>query len=285
MNRPSSHPALSAPWGTHTPSAGSVLPLRIGLRDVWLRSEKGELRIAAAALPPPEGRLGREEAAARGSVEPPAGEPPDGVEWSRWALPSNAGDLMLTPALPDRTLVLEPESPFRLLPRAEARVYVRVPLWIRIELPLRDGTVLPLDELPTQALSDTWWGDFMEGELAYWLPTTARREMHPELHLPHLAVCPIRLSNRSIMDLRVEKVALRTAHLSLFQSDGRFWADETRVTYQGEAEGSQIDMAGKSPPEAAGAPRVTPPRTPALRTFRARTFARLRSLPTAGATQ
>lgn len=190
----------------------------------------------------------------------------------------------LRPALPDRTVVLKPEQAFRLLPRAEARVYIRVPLWLRIELPLsEDGNSLLLESIPSLAMSDTWWGGFMEGELTYWLPTTARREIPAELHIPHVAVCPLQMTNESDMDLEVEKLAFRVAHLSLFvDAEGHLWGDETRVSYRGEVEGSQIDMSGGPPPDAGHALLVATPRAPLQKGFRARTFQRLMALPGVG---
>ena len=185
-------------------------------------------------------------------------------------------------------MVLEPEWPFRLLPGAEARVFVRVPLWIRMDLVVRtpgdpeDVRRLKLQETPAVLMSDTWWGELHSGELAYWLPTTARRATAPRLFAPHAAVCPLVLRNQADEDLRVEKLALRTSHLSLFVGEGRIWSDESRVLYQGGEEGSQIEMTGQPPSEAEAAELVSGPRTPIQRGFRARTFDRLRALPGLG---
>nr|NIP60435.1 hypothetical protein [Gemmatimonadota bacterium]NIR80852.1 hypothetical protein [Gemmatimonadota bacterium]NIT89671.1 hypothetical protein [Gemmatimonadota bacterium]NIU33451.1 hypothetical protein [Gemmatimonadota bacterium]NIU37737.1 hypothetical protein [Gemmatimonadota bacterium] len=156
------------------------------------------------------------------------------------------------------------------------RIYVRVPLWVRVEL--HGGATMRLTEIPSVILSDTWFGDFMEGELCYFQPTTARREVRPEHFDDHLAVCPILLSNRSQDPLAVEKLALRVAHLSIFRRGRELWADETRVRYRGDEAGSEIRSAHSPPSEAPDATLLTPPRTPADRGFRARTFSRLKGL-------
>lgn len=226
--------------------------------------------------------MGSGEFATWGSGSPPTG-PGKEAEWTRWATPAGERDVLLRPTLPDRPLVLEPEWPFRLLPGAEARVFVRVPLWVRIEVRLGSGErggsrSVKLTELPTVVMSDTWWGELHQGELAYWLPTTARRAMAPRLFAPHLGVCPLVMQNRADEDLQVEKVALRVDHLSLFASEGRIWSDESRVVYQGAEAGSRIDMTGKAPSEAGDADLVVGPRMPVQRGFTARTFDRLRAL-------
>lgn len=274
---PSGLADLAAPWGRHTLPDEGTLPLRIGPRELWFAASEGEVWIGHAEAPPP----GTDEPEHPLSPEPPSDS---GMQWSRWATPHGEREIELRPAFPDRPLVLTPERSFRLLPRAEARVYVRVPLWIRIELRQGDGEPgLFLEETPALAMSDTWWGDFMEGELTYWLPTTARRQMRPDLHLAHLGVCPLQMVNRSDDDLEVQKLAFRVPHLSLFAEEtGRFWGDETRVTYRGESEGSDIDISGRPPAEAEGARRAALPRSPLPRGFRARTFQRLRVLPGMG---
>ena len=101
----------------------------------------------------------------------------------------------------------------------------------------------------------------------------------PEDFEPNVAICPLRLSNASVDDLEVEKIALRVAHLSLFGLEKQLWADETTIRYRGAEEGSDLRMSGKPPAEAAGAVLLTPPRIPVARGFRARTFARFINLP------
>lgn len=286
---------LPHPWGVHRLPDDSTLALRLGARDLWLRRRKSEIQISERDRGRDSGDLGT-----WGYGSSPREPEPD-AEWSRWATPGTEREVALRPILPDRPVVLEPEWPFRLLPGAEARVYVRVPLWIRIELLMDDeaasdagmgttdapahrplpagGRGLKLVDLPAIQMSDTWWGEFYQGELAYWLPTTARRAMSRSLFAPHLAVCPLLMRNRADYDLQVERLALRVEHLSLFVHDGQIWSDESRVLYQGGEEGSQIEMTGRPPEEAPGGVLVTGPRTPLQRGLRARTFDRLRALP------
>jgi hypothetical protein len=257
---------LPAPWGRIELPTAVTLPHRVGPRDLWFAFRHREILVATSRAP--EG------------TQVPAPEPPETSSWSRWAVPGEERTVVLRPILPDRAVVLQSELPFSLLPRAEARIYVRIPLWIRVETVGNGATLLM--ELPTVDLSDTWWGGFMEGELCYWLHTHARREMPAELIQPYLAICPLLLVNRSGADLRVEKFAFRVAHLSLFLHRGGLWADESVVRYQGEAEGSQIEITGHPPPEAAGAARVAEPRIPVVRSFTARTFQRLKAFPGIG---
>lgn len=267
----------------------SVGPLRLRLRrtgdEIWLAHarERDSLLPGRRPEPPartPAGTGGEEEDGGAGPPSPEAPEAPaapETEEWTRWAVPDGSAVLRLSPAFPDRPLVVEPEQAFHLLRGARARIYIRVPLWVRVELLGRHETVLT--EVPTTLLSDTWFGDPTEGELAYFLPTSARRTISPELFEAHRVICPLHLSNPSGDDLLVQKIALRVAHLSLYRSAEELWSGETRVQYQGDAVGSTLRMAGGPPQEAPDAERLAEPRTPLDRSLTARTFARLKHMP------
>ncbi len=255
-------------WTEHDlPGDGETHRYDLGPLTFWVRRVKNEVRITSHHAddgPPAEGE-----------------EPSAEADWHRWALRGTEDQrLRLTPVLPDRMLVVKVEQPFTLLSRAEARIYMRVGAWVRVEVVGPEGAD-PLDELPTERLSDTWWGDFLGGEVAYWLTTKARRELTDDLFEPWLIMCTLQLSNRSADDLSVEKLGLRMEHLSVFEKDGRLWAEETRVDYRGEDEGSDIRMDDLPPREAEGAREIGPARS-RTRSFRARTFSRLRAITSFG---
>lgn len=226
----------------------------------------GELTLSIRRVP--------QEIWIRGSHRSRPSEPDD---WMRWSVgPSDVFDLR--PGLPDRPVVVSPEQPFNLPPRAEALVYVRLPLSVRLFRRDPAGAETVVAELPSLILSDTWWGSHTEGELAYWLATTARRSAPAEIFMPHLAICPLLLANLSTEALPVERFAIRTAHLTLFGHDEALWTDEVHVRYQGASEGSELRYTGEVPREAGHVTRIAPPRAAPPRRLHARTFGRLRAL-------
>lgn len=251
-------------WGDRpTPDDGEMLRIDVGTLTLWLKGVDNEIWLASeqgdGAGPYPEG-------------------PPDEFDWSRWAMRDELHHLRILPVLPDRPLVVKPDHPFTLTRRAQARIYMRVPVWVRVEaVEATSGRASQLGEIPTMPLSDTWWGDFRDGEMAYWLTTKARRSLTPDLFAPEMILSVLHLDNESDDDLRVEKLLLRVEHLSIYEKDDQLWAEEVRVEYHGEAEGSEIHMDDHPPAEAKGARELTSARTQS-RSFRARTFARLRAL-------
>lgn len=260
------------PWGRMRLEDGEESELVLGPLTLRVTRAGGELRLATIR----DGEYVTPGAWATGT---PGGRG-DGEEpeWSRWAVGGWDGDVFLEPMLPDRPLVVAPEDAFHLLAGAEARIYVRVPLWVKLEVGTGDGRSTLLT-LPTIPASDTWWGTVEEGELSYWLTTHARRAVTEDLFERYLSMCPLQLQNRSEHNLTVDKVAVRGDYVSLYAQEGRIWSDEMRVRYQGDVEGSRLQMAGEPPREAPDAVPLAPARLRMGRGFRARTFARLLGMP------
>lgn len=252
---------VPSPWGVLPRPGPEPTAVQVGPLVLQFLCQDDELWIAHHRIPQ-----------GGSPADTPAKEP----AWQRWALPGGPCDLRLVPILPDRPVVVAPEQAFHVAPEASARIFVRLPVWVRVDLP-RDPETTLLD-VPSSVLSDTWWGDFLDGELCYWLPTAARRTITPELTAPSLVICPIDIRNDSDELLRVQKLAVRVVHLSVFALGDGLWADRTRVLYEGEDEGSHITTSGEPPAEAPGARLVTPARIPASKGLRSRTFAVLRSI-------
>ena len=243
---------LEAPWGEHgLPEGDETLTLRVGPLRLRLRARDDELWMAHE--PGIGGRFSEQKAREVGAGGRRSRSEEN--EWTRWPLARRPERVVLTPVFPDRTVVAEPEVPLRLAPGTRVRVFVRVPLWAQLATAGDGGVVLA--EVPTVVLSDTWSGSVTEGELCYWLGTTARRSVTSDVFAPHLAVCPLQLVNRSEDDLPVERLSLRVAHLSVFAHGDRLWSDETRVRFRGVDEGSELEVSGRRPEEAPDAVRVS----------------------------
>lgn len=273
--------AMGGPWRPLSLAEGESAETRFGPLELRFRRTQGELWVAsrrdetwASAVtkggpsPTGEAEAGRWEAFGNSEAE--------SLEWMRWAAAGDSVQVRLAPALADRPIVVAPETAFHLTPGATARIYVRIPLWVRVSID--SGSEATLLEVPAIVMSDTWWGDFASGELAYWLPTTARRGVTDDLFGPHLVMCPLELANDSDEVLSVEKLAIRVVHMAIFRDGPKLWGSETLVRYESHDEGSRIDLEDEPPREAPGAELMTPPRERPERGLRARTFGRFKDL-------
>ncbi len=251
-------------WGEHEIPIEQIDSFTLGDLHFWCKRTKNEIQIAYL----------------RNISMKDLPEPPENATWSRWALKKEHPSVRITPLFPDRPIVVKPESPFKVNLGVQARIYTRVPIWIKFELVNRESTKLL--EIPTVVLSNTWFGSFMEGELCYWISSGARREIEPDPNRSYLAICPIQLINKSEDDLLVEKICIRVSNLSLFYDGQQLWSDETKVIYKGVEGTSQIEFSGKPPAEAPSVELIASPRYPVKKSLMAHTFASLKDLPGMG---
>ncbi|MEX2640215.1 MAG: DUF432 domain-containing protein [Balneolales bacterium] len=198
------------------------------------------------------------------------------LNWSRWALPQNETHFSLRPAFPDRPVVVKPEYPFKIMTGATVRVYTRIPVFVRIVITARPEFVVT--EIPTVTLSNTWFGLHTEGELCYWVHTSARREINNEIMQPWMAVCPIEITNKQAEPLDFDKLCLRVEHLSLYKMDDQLWSDETLIIHQGREKYSDIEMKDRLPSEAKGGKLITKPRIPIKKNLAVRSFKLLKDM-------
>lgn len=237
---------------------------KIGPLLVWMKKVGEEILIAHRYLENNDQAAEQEEL-------------PADSEWARWAIKPDSSKIQIHPLFPDRPVVVKPEATFRVVKGMKATVYVRVPLWI--EISLLGKTRRKLTEIPTVILSKTWFGDFQEGELCYWISSSARRVPFPDPARPYAAICPIKISNEADEDLVVEKIRLNVTNLTLFDDGFQLWSDETTVVYKGENEINQIKVSHHPPGEASAARLIAQPRNPLKKGIGAKTFATLKDLP------
>lgn len=240
----------------------------IGTLKIWYKHVFSELWISHAYK-------GESDVAGKTDPELPADD-----SWSRWALRKVYDKVRFKPAFPDRPVVVKPEYPFKIAQGARVRIYVRVPIWTRIEV----GTnrLVEVVGIPTVILSNTWFGSVTEGELCYWISTSARLRIEEDRSRPYLAICPVQIINESEQDLAVEKLCLRGAGLSLFDHDGQLWSDETVAKYKGSNQVTEIQATGRVPIEVDKARRIAGPVEPYKKGIRALTFSTIKELPGMG---
>ena len=246
-------------WGEKEIGSDKIHSTTFGDRILYYGQIENELRIANRAIV--------------NGLQMPG---PD-LEWQRWVFKQNIVKVILRPACPDRPVVVKPENRFRLAEKSDARIYIRVPIFIQIVLKEKPENVIY--EVPSVTLSKTWFGDFFQGDLCYWISSRAQRFVPAEKSEPHLVICPIHLINETAQNLDVENICLRMNNLTIYDVDGQLWTDETRTVFKGSGEMSQIEVGGKPPLEAKRATIRSQPREKTHKSFTAKTFATLGDLP------
>lgn len=261
--------STTSPWGDFEFEVGQCRFWRIGPLGFWI------------ARTPQEWRVAWEDAGAEGLTVAAVQPPPDTAAWTRWAGELSLGAIRLSPVTPDRSVVVRPEQAFRILQHGSARIYVSLPVWVRLEL-LTDAEPLRMIDLPTVRLSNTWFGSFFEGELCYWLETSARRTAEGQPARPHVATAPVLVQNAGKEELPLESVCLHAAHLAVYEDQHGLWTSEVRVTSSGVKDPQRIEMSPGPPPGAPGAEARSQPREQQRGGILARTVGLLHALPGGG---
>lgn len=199
-------------------------------------------------------------------------DPPEDLEWRRWAMKNDVDMLKISPVFHDLPLVVHSEYPLKVSPGTKIQIYTRVPIWVKIT-DVDSG--YQLIEIPSVPLSRTWFGSPVEGELCYFATTKARRDLSKIMPKPYLVACPILIINKSGDDLDFSNFCYRVERLSIYRHDNALWADETQIVYQGDDLNSDIIMTGRLPEGISKKELMAKPRKPVHKSLTTRTFRKL----------
>jgi hypothetical protein len=235
-------------WGHFTIPEDRAGYWRIGPLDLWVYRSRQEWRLASenGSDPLDEGLR----------VEVPLAKdlPEDQPNAHRFGFRKTKGTLQLVPTLADRAIVINPATPFSLLPNEELTIYVSTALWVKIQAGEPPHDLL---EIPTYRPSDTWFGpSTREGELCYAGRTSARQQLENLPIRHHRAVSSVRVRNLANSNLSVERLKLPMPHMSLFASeDGQLWTETVTLQREHDGELAALQLS-KKPPAMITKPRL-----------------------------
>jgi len=185
-------------------------------------------------------------------------EPPEETSWLRF-VNTREESLELTPVLPDRPLVIRPESPISIFPERFARFYVSVPVWLRFTA-VHGVSRTDIIDIPSRMLSNTWFGDPAGGELCYSLDAPLRRTPDNLYFESSSVTCVLVVRNSSSEKLNFERIRVHVENLSIFEENEKFWTNEIRVVYKGADQVSQIDIMDRPSDDLHDARKIADPR-------------------------
>jgi hypothetical protein len=169
----------------------------------------------------------------------------DSLEWHS-VIGDNNAYLHTIPAFPDRPIVIKATSPFKLLPKKETLLYIKVPFYIQFLSEPDDRNSL-LFETSFQDYSSTWFGDPDKGEIAYSLPLNLSEAIRKPQGFEGVIVCPVKLINLAKTSLNIQRLLIRVNYLTIYQSEDQLWSNEVRIEFKGETETSNLSYAKDKP--------------------------------------
>ena len=143
---------------------------------------------------------------------------------------SNA--LVIAPALPEKPLVFK-GSQLHVSPDQKLTFYLSIPVTVQIYFSKAQPGNL-MKELPTQRLSDSWFGEPYDGEPALLLGSEffrAQNDTNPSLYD---AVCPVTIFNNSSGMLEVERLIIRADNQTLYKAEDKLITSQVAIEYKGK---------------------------------------------------
>lgn len=221
---------------------------QIGTLSLWVqRSDNGEWLVAHKQVP------GSDEALVEAEVL--EAEPP-GLTWQRFAVPGEDHTLSLSPHMPDRPVIVRPETALNLVTGGEGVFYALLPCWIRLTV----GASVKLVDIPGVRMSNSWYGEPVDGLLCYAMRTSARRTVRDLPSRPHRAVCTLRLRNQDSNHLEFKRVCVQVDPLAIYRGKTHMWTSEIGMTYMGRDEFSDVEIGTSAPAGDPDAILLTPAR-------------------------
>ena len=186
--------------------------------------------------------------------------------------------LELSPVLPDRPLVIRPESPLSIFPKRYASFFVALPVWYRFTAVSAKGRTNLID-IPSRVLSNTWFGDPSGGELCYSLDAQLRRASTLQEDRETVVTCSLAVRNGSEEKLNFERICAHVENLSVFEDDeGRLWTNEIKVLFKGTEQISQLTIQNRPPTDISTARKIAIPRETTNKNILRRSFVFFRQI-------
>jgi hypothetical protein len=168
--------------------------------------------------------------------------------------------ITLQPALADRPVICRPNITVILVPNEEISLFVAIPLWLQLKI---DTTDIPLIDIPTLRLSDTWFGpNAREGIICYASNASEQLQITPSDTHDIKATIEIRIKNHSDENLVLDKVSIPVNNLGLYaDTDDHLYTRRVILTREGSNNGSlTIDTAMSCNMDESSMKLITPPR-------------------------
>jgi hypothetical protein len=225
-------------WDEFQIENGSTLNCKIGNLSLWIEQRDEEYLIAPDYVDD-------DKAVASATMVENPGEVPENLSWNRYIVQEPSATFQLTPALPDRAVVVRPEFPIKLAPNSASVFYVSIPVWVQIRAGKKQNIMLM--EIPSLVLSNTWFGDSMSGELCYALTTRAIKNIEEMSDVAHRIICPVHIQNSGSDLLDFQRLCIHVEHLRVYSGTHHLWSNEVTITYVGNEQPNEIGYEDRTP--------------------------------------
>lgn len=202
--------------------------------------------------------------------------PDQEMQWQT-AIGEKSDVLQVLPALPDMPMVIKPKAKMTVLPGKSVMLYIPVPISLQFYAGSRKKEHL-IFESATEELSQTWFGEFHNGLLAYSCELELADCLTVPQAKPHHIICPIKLVNDAHTILDVQRLLLHSEYLTVYGKDLELFANEVKIKFKGENEMSDVQYASQAPTCSVHKSQLNSPRNPKMSSVISKSFHFIKSL-------
>ncbi len=233
------------------------------LKQFWTTRRIGEDRVTLARLGPLRLWVARaqrewgfasdygEEHQLMDLAQVPEDVVPDELEWKNLLFRDAPRDYRFDAAVPDHPLVIWPTHPVAIPPGESGELFVTLPVFVTIQL-LKDKKERELGTVPSEQLSNSWFGDTTNGQMCYTGPVAAEFELKDLSPDAHHIVCPVVVDNRSDETVLLEKLCLRPDYIGLYCGDTHLWGTAVRIEHEDGYSNTNVRYSHEAPPYESG---------------------------------
>ena len=255
-------------WDQYDIEQNVCYMMQLGPLSAWIRKIDDEIHIATQRT---------EESLSNVTAEPKfeiCEQIPKDITWTRYIIENNAKLISLKPIMPDRAVLVRPEEPLKLPAGRKATFYVRIPIWVNIEI--ASSAFAGLCELPTIEQSNIWFGDAVSGELCYSLRSKARRKFIDFTPMSHRVICPVVIQNKSKETIDISRICIQSQHLNIYSAESLMWTNDIEITFQTDDYSGSIFYSNKPSELKPKAKLITTARVPKKKTLLKRSLGTFR---------
>lgn len=223
-------------WGLHSFPDDTFFRLAFGRLRVYLARRRREWRWVTQYGDAPEAPCFEELPAAQLPELAPH-------SWRRMITRGVSSSLRFSPRLPDRPLAIIPQQQYQVAQNALVKLWLEVPLWVHLSC--ENGE--PLIELASVRLSNSWLGDSIGGRMGYTLSSEPRYHDEEEAIPQHTARCTLSILNQASTPFIVNKLAVPSELLNLYQGKGEMYTSEVKLLHTRDHEISVNPLHHREP--------------------------------------
>lgn len=176
------------------------------------------------------------ETGSKNSDETPASSQKSGFEYFHTG---KSNSLVIAPALPAKPLVFK-ATKLTVLPGQKLTFFIKIPLVFQVYFAKVQPENL-LKEVEYRRLSDTWFGEPDNGELAFSIGSEFFLDFDETATSEFEAICPVAVTNNSATSLDVQRLILRVENMNLYKNGNRNVTSIVEIEYRGSDVVSSVE--------------------------------------------